>query len=139
MLGDVGGTRREACERRGVARQQTVAAAIGVSAPFPLAGPAATSAREVASAAADRLRVARSASRSSWLSGSVEGRKVVRRQVRAGEQQGCDVPRELGLTASDAAAITLRLNGAAKPLGKAGELVTTRLSPPNFTDHRVPR
>jgi hypothetical protein len=70
----------------------------------------------------------------------VDGRKGIERQVEARERQWCDVPRELGPTAADAAAITLTLNAAAaNPLGKAGELVATRLSPARVTDHLVAR
>jgi hypothetical protein len=39
------------------------------------------------------------------------------------------------LTAGDASAITMTLNGAdAKPLGRAGEVVTARLNLTNFKD-----
>jgi hypothetical protein len=40
------------------------------------------------------------------------------------------------LTAGDASALSLTLNGAeARPLGKAGEVVSTRLTPANFKDY----
>ena len=40
------------------------------------------------------------------------------------------------LTAGDASAISLTLNGAeAKPLGKSGEVVTTRVNLANFKDY----
>jgi len=40
------------------------------------------------------------------------------------------------LTAGDAGAIALTLNGAdAKPLGKAGEIVTRRLNLANYKDY----
>ena len=49
-----------------------------------------------------------------------------------------DVRRELVLTAGDAAAIAMTLNGIdAKPLGKAGEVVTWRVNPANFKDYVV--
>ena len=44
------------------------------------------------------------------------------------------------LTAGDAAAIVLTLNGApARPLGKNGEVVTVRVNPANFKDYLSPR
>jgi hypothetical protein len=44
------------------------------------------------------------------------------------------------ITAGDAAALRLTLNGAdARALGKAGEVVTTRLTPVNFKDYLVAR
>jgi hypothetical protein len=46
----------------------------------------------------------------------------------------------LVLTAGDASAITLTLNGAeAKSLGKAGEVVTARLNLTNFKGYVQPR
>jgi hypothetical protein len=40
------------------------------------------------------------------------------------------------LTAGDASALTITLNGAAaKPLGKPGEVVTARLNLANFKDY----
>jgi hypothetical protein len=47
-----------------------------------------------------------------------------------------DVTREMVLTAGDASAVTLTLNGApARPLGKSGEVVTTRFSLANYKDY----
>jgi len=40
------------------------------------------------------------------------------------------------LTASDAGALQLTLNGAvAKPLGRSGQVVTTRVNVSNFREH----
>jgi cytoskeletal protein RodZ len=87
-------------------------------------------------AAADtsgKLAVMLSVSRACWISASADGVKVIQRTLQKGEHQTIDVNRELVLTAGDAAAVTLTLNGAeAKPLGKSGEVVTARLSPGNF-------
>ena len=44
--------------------------------------------------------------------------------------------RELVLTAGDASALAVTLNGAeARPLGKAGQVVTARLNPSNFKEY----
>ena len=49
-----------------------------------------------------------------------------------------DVRREMVLTVGDASAISMTLNGAAaRPLGKAGEVVTTHVTPNNFRDYLV--
>ena len=62
------------------------------------------------------------------------------RLFQAGEEQTFDVQKELVLTAGDAAAISLKLNGAdARPLGKTGEVVTTRLTLDNFKDFLITR
>ena len=40
------------------------------------------------------------------------------------------------LTAGDAGAVTLTINGMAMlPLGRAGQVVTVRFNPANFKDH----
>jgi len=94
----------------------------------PAATPAVTSAD-----ASPRLAVTLSVSRACWISARADGVNVIQRTLRAGERQTIDVSQELVLTAGDAAAVTLTLNGAeAKPLGKSGEVVTARMSPANF-------
>jgi cytoskeletal protein RodZ len=123
-----------------VARQQPRSPATVIAEPAPAPLPGSASSPVEGATVADRLRVALSASRSCWLSATVDGTKVFEREVGAGEQQTFDVRRELLLMAGDAAAITMTLNGAAaRPLGQAGELVTTRLSPTNFTEYLVAR
>jgi len=88
-----------------------------------------------AAAADDRLTVRLSVSRPCWVSAMVDGRKAIERLLQTGEDQTIDVRREIVLTAADAGAVALTLNGAiAKPLGSAGEVVTARLSLANFRD-----
>ena len=88
----------------------------------------------------DRLTVGLSITRPCWVSASVDGQHVIERLLPAGTQQTLDVKRELVLTAGDAGAVTVTLNGAnAKPLGKSGEVVTTRVTPANFKDFLQPR
>ena len=111
--------------------------------PTPVPEPASSPAQEAAGAAVTaavtsanpslRLAVTLSVSRACWISASADGVKVIQRTLQAGEHQTIDVSKELVLTAGDAAAVTLTLNGAeAKPLGKSGEVVTARMSPANF-------
>ena len=70
------------------------------------------------------------------MSATVDGQKKIDRLLQAGERQSIDVRREMVLTAGDAGAIALTLNGAdAKPLGKAGEIVTRRLTLTNYKDY----
>jgi cytoskeleton protein RodZ len=96
----------------------------------------AAPARTIAATAADdRLTVRLSVSRPCWISAMVDGRKAIERLLQTGEDQTIDVRREIVLTAADAGAVALTLNGAiAKPLGSAGEVVTARLSLANFRD-----
>jgi len=109
------------------------APAQSVAAPPPASPPAAPS---VAMPATDRLTVGLSATRSCWVSATVDGQKAIQRLLRAGEQQTVEVHRELVLIAGDAAALTMTLNGAAaKPLGRSGEVVTARFTLKNFKEY----
>jgi hypothetical protein len=70
------------------------------------------------------------------VSAIVDGERVLERQLQAGERQVLEVRRELVLTAGDAGALTLTLNGAsAKPLGKPGAVVTISVNLTNFKDY----
>ena len=70
----------------------------------------------------------------------VDGRKAIDRLLLAGETQTIEVQKEMSLTAGDAAAITMTINGAsARPLGKAGEVVATRVTLNNFKDFLLSR
>lgn len=71
-----------------------------------------------------------------WVTATVDGQKKIDRLLQAGDRQTIEVRREMVLTAGDAGAIALTLNGAdAKPLGKAGEIVTRRLNLTNYKDY----
>lgn len=88
-----------------------------------------------APARADHLVVVVSANRVCRLSTTADDQKRDR-LVQAGQPETFDIRRELVLTAGDAAAITMTINGAAaKPLGKAGAAVTVRVTPANFTSY----
>lgn len=90
----------------------------------------------VASRDPDSLMVGLSAAASCWVSAIVDGRRVLERQLRAGETESFNVRTEMVLTTGDAGALQLTLNGAvAKPLGRPGEVVTTRVNMSNFREH----
>lgn len=122
------------------APQQGVTAAASVGTPAaPVEAPAAAPAVAPA-ATSDRLRVALSAIGACWVSATVDGEKKIERLLQPGEQVAMDVRRELVLTAGDASALAITLNGAeAKPLGKPGEVVTVRLNLMNFKDYVATR
>ena len=85
--------------------------------------------------ASDRLTVGILATSPCLVSATVDGRRVFERQFQTGERQQVEAQHELVLTAGDASALTLTLNGAqTRPLGKAGEMVTWRLNPTNIKD-----
>jgi cytoskeletal protein RodZ len=89
-----------------------------------------------ASSEAASLMVSLSAATSCWVSAIVDGKRVLERELRAGEIESFEVHREIVLTTGDAGALQLTLNGAvAKPLGRSGQVVTTRLTMANFREH----
>ena len=116
------------------AASETVSPALAQSAATrPPSSPAATPRVD---AAADRLTVGLLATRLCWVSATVDGQKSIARLLQAGERHTMDVRRELVLTAGDAAAITMTLNGAAaKPLGPSGQVVTARVNLTNFKEY----
>jgi cytoskeletal protein RodZ len=102
----------------------------------PSSAPVATAANIGDPAVGDRLLVGLTVKRAVWVSATVDGQKTIERLFQAGEQRTVEVRRELVLTAGDASAVALTLNGAdARPLGKTGEVVTARLDLANFRDY----
>jgi hypothetical protein len=82
---------------------------------------------------ADRFTVGLSVARPVFVSATVDGQKTIERLLQPGERRTIEVRREFVLTAGDASAIKMTLNGAeAKPLGGNGEVVTTRMNLTNF-------
>jgi cytoskeleton protein RodZ len=102
--------------------------------------PTGTPAPATAASAPERddLTVALTVKQPCWVTATIDGRKTLDRLLQAGERQTIGVRREMVLTVGDASAISMTLNGAAaRPLGKAGEVVTTRVTPNNFQDYLV--
>ena len=84
----------------------------------------------------DKLTVVLAARGPVWVSATVDGQKVIGRLLQTGDQQTVEVKHELVLTAGDAAAMRMVVNGVeARALGKAGEVVTTRVTLVNFRDY----
>jgi cytoskeleton protein RodZ len=105
----------------------------------PAASVVATPAASPA-ARTDLLMVGISAASPCWVVAIVDGATALQRQLRAGERLTLEVRRELVLTAGDAAALTLTLNGQdARPLGKTGQVVTMRVNLSNFKGYLASR
>jgi len=86
--------------------------------------------------AEEGLKIGLLARRRCYVSATVDGRKAIEQLLPEGDQRTLEVRREMVLTAGDAGAIVLTLNGApARPLGKANEVVTVRVNPANFRDY----
>jgi len=102
----------------------------------PAAPPAASVASTKPDPPADEgLTIGLSARRRCYVSATVDGRKAIEQLLPEGDHRTLEVRREMVLTAGDAAAIVMTLNGApARPLGRAGEVVTVRVNPANFKD-----
>ena len=101
----------------------------------PASTPAATPVQP-ADGVSDRLTIGLSARRPVWVSATVDGQQAISRLLQAGEKQTIDVKREMVITAGDAAALALTLNGAnGRPLGKVAEVVTVRINLTNYKDY----
>jgi cytoskeleton protein RodZ len=86
--------------------------------------------------AADRLVVQLKAVQRSWVSATVDGHPAVQRIFQPGDEQTLDVRRDIVLTAGDAGAISVTLNGAAaKPIGPSGQTATARVNLTNFREY----
>lgn len=91
---------------------------------------------EQVAAPSDRLAVGLLATAPCWVSATVDGQKVIARELQPGERQQLDIRRELILSAGDAAALTITFNGAeGKSFGRAGEVVTRRIDLANFKEY----
>ena len=86
----------------------------------------------------ERLTVAVVATTRCWVSAIVDGDRVVAREFQTGERMAFEFGRSVVLTAGDAAAIAVTINGEeARPLGTAGQVVTVRVTPTNFKEYLV--
>src|SRR5256712_1707407 len=90
----------------------------------------------LAAAADDHLTGGLTVTRPCWVTATVDGQRAINRLLQPGEKTTIEVRKELVLTAGDASAVALTLNGAeARPLGNTGEVVTVRLNPTNFKSY----
>ncbi|HEV3058055.1 MAG TPA: RodZ domain-containing protein [Vicinamibacterales bacterium] len=99
------------------------------------AAPPAPPAAPTGGVSDDSLTITLAARRPVWVSATVDGRKSIGRLLQPGQQETVEVKREMVLTAGDAAAVKMMLNGAeARALGKIGEVITARVTPSNFKE-----
>jgi cytoskeletal protein RodZ len=70
-----------------------------------------------------------------WVSAMADSRPVVERLLRAGESVELNAMQSIVFKAGDAAAITMQINGEmGRSLGRAGQVITTRIDPSNVRD-----
>lgn len=75
-----------------------------------------------------------------WISLKADGQPVFSGLMQAGERREFDLRGEVALTAGDAGALVLTINGErARPLGDPGKVVTIRFSPETFRALLAPR
>lgn len=109
--------------------------------PAPSATPSApagasTSASMPATESSDALTIELSVRRPCWVSVTIDGRKVIEQLLQPGDRQTIDVRGEMVLTAGDAGAVAMTVNGEeARPLGQPGEAVTARVNLANFRNY----
>jgi cytoskeletal protein RodZ len=131
-----------------VASRETPPAAVPPEASTPAAPPASSAEPAGAGAAPapttsptppqapNQLVVKLAVRRPCYVSATVDGEKRIDRLLQPGEEQTIDVRREMVVTAGDASAISLTLNGAeARPLGRSGEVVTVRVNLANYREY----
>jgi len=115
--------------------EPTTAAAAPVAPPVAAGGTTGVGSSAVDS---DRLTVAVVATARCWVSAIVDGDRVVARDFQTGERMIFEFGRSVVLTAGDAAALAVTINGEeARPLGTAGQVVTVRVTPTNFKEYLV--
>ena len=99
------------------------------SAPAPPAAAGAADEPAGKPAAAAPLVVVLAVSDQCWLSVSVDGTRMPSRNYESGERVEYAVQRSITVTAGNAGAVAVTLNGKpARPLGEAGQVVTTTIS-----------
>ena len=104
----------------------------------PQVAPGGTTGVGGAVADSDRVTVEVVATAPCWVSAIVDGERVVSRQFQTGERIAFEVGRSVVLTAGDAAALAVTLNGEqARRLGSAGQVVTVRVTPANFKEYLI--
>jgi cytoskeleton protein RodZ len=128
---------------------QTAETSAAAPAVVPSAPPAASAApapapakdlKDGKDAGSEALKIELSARRPVWVSATVDGQKTIGRLLQVGDKEVVDVKRELMLTAGDASAVKMTVNGAeARALGKNGEVITARVTPGNFKDYLLNR
>jgi cytoskeleton protein RodZ len=96
----------------------------------PAPQPALTDAREDEPA---HLTIELTVTAPCWMRATADGEKKLERLLQPGERQTIEVARELSLTAGDASAVKMTINGAAaRPLGRKNEVITARINRTNF-------
>jgi cytoskeleton protein RodZ len=124
-----------------VSAPETVAVtpATGSSGSAPTEAPATATSAAAPSAsapAAEMVTVGLTVTRPCFVTATVDGKRTLNRLLEPGEKHSVEIRKELLLLVGDAAGIKMTLNGVdAKPLGRAGDPATVRLTPTSFKNY----
>ncbi len=100
--------------------------------PIDASAPPPTIASAAAQAPAD-LTIALKASGRSWLRVEIDNAQTIERTLQNGEELTVTVRKEAVIRLGNAGGVALTLNGrTGVPLGRRGEVVTTRITPANY-------
>jgi cytoskeletal protein RodZ len=118
--------------------QPSAASTAGSSSPAPDGTSAGNDVTAAAAAKVDppvappvssQLRVGLSATARCWVSATVDGARVIWRELEPGEKQALQGSQHVVLTVGDAGALSLTINDKpTKPLGMRGQVVTIRVN-----------
>jgi cytoskeletal protein RodZ len=115
----------------GSAETAATSATPATAAPGP-----AVAASPAPAAADDSVTVGLTVTRPCFVTATVDGKRTINRLLEPGEKHSVEIRKELLLLVGDAAGIRMTLNGVeAKPLGKAGDPATVRLTPASFKSY----
>lgn len=110
-----------------------------VSAPAPAAQPLPPPAAEIPAAEAAQPEVMRLELRptgSCWVSLTIDGRRVLAREMQAGEREAFDVRDTAVIDVGNAGAFAFSVNGRpGRPLGEAGQVRTARITKETLADY----
>jgi cytoskeleton protein RodZ len=109
---------------------------VPVTPPTGSSGTAPTEAPSTSAPAAEMVTVGLTVTRPCFVTATVDGKRTLNRLLEPGEKHSVEIRKELLLLVGDAAGIRMTLNGIdAKPLGRAGDPATVRLTPTSFKNY----
>jgi len=136
----VRGTERSALHQVQQPVTQAAASTVAAAAAGPVAAPAPAPATAAAPSSLippelEGLVLTLTAGRQCWVRTNIDGGQPLERLLKSGETIMVRATQEVVLRVGDAAALSLLINNrTAKPLGSAGQVVTTRITRANYSN-----
>ena len=86
--------------------------------------------------AGDRVAIGLAATSQVWVSATIDGKRVVNRELSPGEHEQFDMTRDLVLLVGNAGGLAVTFDGQeAKPLGRSGQTGALRLTLANYKEY----